>query len=493
MTRVARPGIFRAMNPLLKLGALELARNIKKGNVSPLEVVDAHIDRIEEVNPKINAVVAERFERAREEAVEAAETLARGDDVGPLHGVPCSIKETYALSGMPQTAGSALRKGHISFEDATAVRRVRKAGAIPLGVTNVPEMAMWMETYNKVYGRTKNPYDLSRHPGGSSGGEAAIIGAGGAPFGLGSDIGGSIRMPAFFCGIYGHKPTGGLVPMTGHYPRGKGRVERYSVGGPMCRRAKDLMPLLRLIAGPDGKDFDTEHMEIGDPKAIKWKDRRVFYLPSLDARLSVGPNLDQQVALKRAALVFENKGAIVEEWRSDKFRDAVLIWGAMLEEGSTGPSFSEMLGQGEAPDFALELLLSAFGMSKFSFPALVFGAAEKFMKSTDDDKYIAMGRELRREIDALLGDDAILLVPTHPRPAPKHNHPWMRPFDFIYTGIFNVLEVPATACPMGLGEERLPTGVQVVGPVGGDHLTISAALTLEKENGGWAPPIRSLR
>ena len=480
------------MNPLLKLGALELARNIKKGNVSPLEVVDAHIDRIEHVNPRINAVVADRFDRAREEASEAAEALTRGEEVGPLHGVPCTIKETFALSGMPNTAGSVLRKGHISFEDSTAVARVRAAGAIPLGVTNIPEMAMWMESYNNVYGRTSNPYDLSRHPGGSSGGEAAIIGAGGSPFGLGTDIGGSIRMPAFFCGVYGHKPTGGMVPMTGHYPRGKGRVERYSVGGPICRRAKDLMPLLRIIAGPDGKDPDTEPMELGEPKDVQWKDRRVYVLPNLGARLSVGPDLDQDVALKRAALVFEGKGAIVEEWRSERFRDAVLIWGAMLADGRTGPSFGEMLGQGQAPDYALEFGLSVVGMSKFTFPALVFGAAEKFIKGTDDDKFIAAGNALKRELHELLGDDAILLAPTHPRAAPKHNWPLLRPFDFIYTGIFNVLEVPATACPMGLGSLRMPVGVQAVGPIGGDHLTIAAALLLESETGGWAPPVRTL-
>jgi fatty acid amide hydrolase 2 len=478
------------MNPLLKLGALELARNIRKGNVTSLEVVDAHIARIEAVNPALNAVVADRFDAARDDAMDAGEALQRGEELGPLHGVPCTIKETYGLSGMPNTAGSVLRKGTISLEDAIAVERIRAAGAIPLGVTNVPEMAMWWECYNNVYGRTKNPYDLGRTPGGSSGGEGAIIGAGGSPFGLGSDIGGSIRMPAFFCGIYGHKPTGGLVPMVGHYPRADG-LERFSVGGPMCRRATDLMPILEIIAGTDPRDPHVDNLPLGDPKEVKWKDRRVYVLPSLGAQFTVGPSHDQEVALKRTALAFEGQGAIVEEWSSQHLRDAVAIWGAMLAENSTGPGFAATLGGGEAPSFGVELVKCALGFSDFTLPALLFAASEHFTKERDNDHLLLACAALKRELHDVLGNDSVLIAPTHPRAAPKHNRPLLRPMDFVYTGIFNVLEVPATACPMGLGAERLPLGVQVVGPCGGDHLTIAAAMMLEKHTGGWSPPLDS--
>ena len=479
------------MIPLVALGACELAMLIKEGAVSPLDAVDAHIERIREVNPKINAVVSNRFQAAREEAVAAGDAVHRGGGgLGPLHGVPCTIKETFAVRGQPQTAGSVLRKGIVAAEDATVVKRLRSAGAIPLGVTNVPELAMWMESYNNVYGRTRNPFGLDHIPGGSSGGEAAIIGAGGSPFGMGTDIGGSIRMPCFFCGVYGHKPTGGLVPLTGHYPRGHGKVSRYTTAGPITRRATDLMPLLRIVAGPDGKDLAAIDVPLGDPARVRWKGRRVYLLPDLGARFSVGPEHDQRVAAKRAALVLERRGATVEPWRSDLFTHAVLIWSSMVSD-SDSPSFGEMLGQGKVPTYRVELLKSIVRRSRFTLPALLLGAGETLLGSAAE-RFRDMGQALRRELDELLGEDGVLIVPTHSRAAPRHNLPLLRPFDFIYTGIFNVMELPSTAVPMGLGSRKLPVGVQIVGPHGGDHLTIAAAMVLEKANGGWSPPYRSL-
>src|SRR5262249_8717417 len=152
------------------------------------------------------------------------------------------------------TGGLYARRGKPATRDATAVKRLRAAGAIPLGVTNVSELCMWMESANTVYGRTSNPYDLARTPGGRSGGEGAIVGAGASPVGLGSDVGGSIRMPAFFCGVFGHKPTGGLIPNTGQFPIAENDALRYLTTGPLCRRAEDLWPIVRTLAGPDGED-----------------------------------------------------------------------------------------------------------------------------------------------------------------------------------------------------------------------------------------------
>lgn len=483
------------MEALLKLGALELARNIARKKITPLEAVDAHIARIEEVNPKINAMVADRFERARAEAVAAGEELAAGrKELPPLFGVPCSIKETFALTGMPQTAGSVLRRDHISEDDATAVKRLRAAGAIPLGVTNVPEMAMWSETYNKVYGRTKNPFGLDRTAGGSSGGEAAIVGAGGAPFGLGSDIGGSIRMPAFFCGVFGHKPTGGAVPMTGHYPRGSGAVGRYNVAGPICRRAKDLMPLMRILAGPDGLDPAVIDLEFGDEAAVDFQGRRVLYLHDMHAHFSVGPDQPTRTAVDRAVMALTSKGGDAIEWSSPRLREAMAIWGTMIGQGD-GPSFGELLGQGRTPNYALEMVLLSMGLSKHTLPALLFGMTENlFGRLTQKNArdMIQLGVELRAELEAALGDDAVLVMPTHPRTAPRHDTPLTRPFDFVYTGIINVLELPATTIPMGLGPGMVPLGVQVVAGHGKDHLSIAAALFLEGVVGGWSMPIRSL-
>lgn len=189
---------------ILRSSATELARAIRHGELRSIEVVNAHLDRIAAVNPQLNAVVYDLAPSARAMAKEADAARERGADLGPLHGVPCTIKESFAMPETPFTSGLVARIGIRPSETATAVKRLVDAGAIPMGKTNVSELCMWMEGNNKVYGRTNNPYDPSRIVGGSSSGEGAIIGAGGSPFGLGSDIGGSIRMPAFFNGIFGH-------------------------------------------------------------------------------------------------------------------------------------------------------------------------------------------------------------------------------------------------------------------------------------------------
>src|SRR4051812_10444372 len=259
------------MNPVLTHSATRLAGMVRSGEVSSRDLVDAHIARILRVNPKLNAMVCDRFDRAREEAALADERLRSegARDLPPFHGVPCTIKEAFALTGMPNCAGLAARKSHRATRDATAVARVRKAGGIPMGVTNVSELCMWMESSNTVYGRTRNPYDQGRTSGGSSGGEGAIIGAGGSPFGIGSDVGGSIRMPAFFNGIFGHKPTGGLVPGSGQYPEAHGEGARMVATGPLARRAADLWPLTKILAGPDGKDEGAYEIALGDPAAVR--------------------------------------------------------------------------------------------------------------------------------------------------------------------------------------------------------------------------------
>src|SRR5258708_16320393 len=196
------------------LSGTALARRIRSGALTSRDAVERHIAQIEAVNPTINAVVCHRFDAARAEAddADARRASASPEELPPFHGVPCTIKETFCLTGMPNASGLLARRGLVSESDAPPVARLRRAGAIPLGVTNTSELAMWMESTNKVYGRSNNPYDPTRIVGGSSGGEAAIIAAGGSPFGLGSGIGGSIRGPCFFNRIFGPKPTGGLVP-----------------------------------------------------------------------------------------------------------------------------------------------------------------------------------------------------------------------------------------------------------------------------------------
>src|SRR4051812_36997361 len=242
------------MHELLSASALELAALIRRREISSREAVCAHIRRAREVNPTLNAIVHARYDEALAEADAADAAVKRGGDLSPFHGVPCTIKECIGLTGMRKTAGLLARRERVAERDGTAVARLRAAGAIPIGVTNVSELMMWMESTNPVYGRTNNPYDPTRTAGGSSGGEGSIVGSGASPMGLGADIGGSIRMPAFFCGVFGHKPSGGLVPATGHWPNAERGAQRFLTTGPLCRRAEDLMPFLRAVAGPDGVD-----------------------------------------------------------------------------------------------------------------------------------------------------------------------------------------------------------------------------------------------
>jgi fatty acid amide hydrolase 2 len=239
---------------ILKASPFELAKKIRTKQLTSQAVVGAFIKRAKETHSALNAIVADRFDDALREAAMVDHTIGNASDTHefpPLYGVPCTVKEAFAVKGMPNTGGSRLRRNHRAPEDAPVVERLRRAGCIIVGVTNLSELCMWQEAYNPVYGRTNNPHDTSRTSGGSSGGEAAAIAAFASPCGIGSDIGGSLRMPAFFCGIFAHKPTSGLVPNREQFPCA---ATPLLVSGPMTRYARDLMPLLRIMAGPDPKD-----------------------------------------------------------------------------------------------------------------------------------------------------------------------------------------------------------------------------------------------
>lgn len=471
------------MKDLLLLSGLALAEKIRRREVSSTEVVDAHIRQVERVNPSLNAMVRTRFDAAREEAREADRALAEGRaDLGPFHGVPCSIKESFAVTGMPNTAGLLARRDRPADSDAPTVAAYRKAGAIVLGVTNVSELCMWMESNNKVYGRTHNPYDPSRTVGGSSGGEGAVVGAGGAPFGLGSDIGGSIRMPAFFNGVFGHKPTGGLVTSAGQYPVATEGVEEYVCTGPITRRAEDMLPLLRLLAGPNAA-------KIGDPASVDIRSLTVYSVQE-DGRHAVDADLIG--AQERAERALSARGAKVERLAIPELRHSLEIWGSMLDAGG-GPTFAELMGEGTAIPAGRELARFLVGRSNHTLPAIALALFEKIPKLLGEERtrrFVAMGEELRASLVAKLGPTGVLLYPPHPLPAPKHNNPLLSPFRWVYTAIFNVLKLPVTAVPMGIGREGLPLGVQVAGIHHHDHVTLAVATELERTFGGWHPPTR---
>jgi len=390
--------------PLLTLSASALARMIRERKVTSTEVVVAHIERIERVNPALNAVVKDRFAEARAEARAADERTKSADpaDLPALHGVPCTIKESFALTGMPNTSGLVARRGVLADGDATTVARLRAAGAIPLGVTNVSELCMWMESANRVYGRTGNAYDPRRTAGGSSGGEGAIVGAGGVPFGLGADIGGSIRLPAFFNGVFGHKPTGGLVPGTGQYPIASNAALRYLSTGPIARRAEDLMPLLRILAGPDDKDAGCIPFSLGDPDAVSIADLTVIDVRDQN-HISVSPDL--LAAQDRAAEALGRRGARVKKASVKGLRHAVEIWSAMTEAAG-GPTFGELMGNGgPAVRPGIELARWLFGRSPHTLPAIGLALLEHVPKllRARAGEFIEAGQRLRAEICDLIG------------------------------------------------------------------------------------------
>ncbi|MBK6514042.1 MAG: amidase [Polyangiaceae bacterium] len=484
----------RSERDLLTAAAVDLARWLRERRVSSVELVETTIRRIERVNPALNAVVHTRFERARHEAALADERLARGSDPAPLLGVPCTIKEFFAVEGAPQTGGLVARKGTISSSDAPTVARLRAAGAIVVGTTNVPEGGIWLETFNSVYGRTNNPWDLARTSGGSSGGEGAIIAAGGSPFGLGSDIGGSVRIPAAFCGIVGHKPSGRLLPNGGQFPAPTGEALALLCPGPMVRRVRDVMPLLRVLAGPDPSDPVCVQMELGDPATVDVRDLTVYVAPH-NARFRARGVMMQ--AVEDAARALERRGARVVPFDVTKLRRGLEYWAGALAE-SAEESYDELLASGTGRariGVPLELLKAAAGRSNHTLPALVVAAAgsivQRFGGATSG--FARAAAELRAELAALLGDRGVLLHPPYTRPAPRHHAVWATPFDPAYTAIFNVMETPVTAVPIGFDPRGLPVGVQVIAAPGRDHVAVSAAQALEDHFGGWmlATPLGS--
>jgi len=472
---------------LLDRSAMDLARMIRRRELSPVELLEAHMAQIDAVNPALNAVIAKRYEAARQEARAAEQQVmatTEPEALPPLLGLPYTAKEYIMAKGMPLTAGVWSRRNARADRDATTVRRLREAGAILVGITNVPEGGLWLETYNDVYGRTVNPWSVEHTAGGSSGGEGAIVAAGGVAFGLGADVGGSIRIPAAFCGTVGHKPTGRMVPNTGFWPSaGTGDLSGYLVCGPLTRRVEDVMPILRALAGPDGEDVVVREWELGDPAAIDLRDVTVYPVES-NGRTRVSE--EYRRAIHDAAEALRARGARVQPLEAPRMKKAFPIWAAMMATGG-GPRYAEVLG-GEAPiSPARELLRLALGRSRHTFPALVIAGLEELTARlpTTVDKAVADGRALQAELEQVLGPRGVILHPPYSRPAPRHWRPMLTPFDFVCTGLFNVLELPSTVVPTGFSRAGLPLAVQVIGRRGHDHLTVAVASALEQDFGGW--------
>ncbi|MCB0184802.1 MAG: amidase, partial [Caldilineaceae bacterium] len=299
------------MNELLFASATTIARLIREKELSAEEIVRLLLERIAQVNPRLNAVVQLAEERALAEAKAADRALANGENHGPLHGVPITLKDSIDTAGIITTGGTVGRKAFVPTADATVAARLRRAGAIVMGKTNTPELTLSFETDNEVYGRTNNPYDLSRTSGGSSGGAAAIIAAGGSPLDIGSDTGGSIRVPAHCCGITGIRPTSGRVPRTGHIvPYGLGAIDSLTTLGPMARKVEDLILCLPIISGVDWKDPAIVPMPLADPESVDRKTLRIAFFT--DNGIAT-PTPETIAAVQRTTKVLMSVVATVEE------------------------------------------------------------------------------------------------------------------------------------------------------------------------------------
>jgi fatty acid amide hydrolase 2 len=488
------------MNELYTLPAHVIAAMIRRGAVSSTEVVNAHIARLEQVDGALNALVEDRFADARREAAAAdARRAADGPgDLPPLHGVPCTIKEFLAVDGMSWTAGIVCRRDQRARGDATVVARLRAAGAIILGVSNVPEGGMWMETDNAIFGRTVNPWDPARTSGGSSGGEGALLAAGAAPFGIGSDIAGSIRIPAAFCGVVGHKPTSLLVPTTGHWGPGTAAAERMLSVGPMGRTVRDLELVMGIIAGPDGTSAVDRRWPDG-PAEPHDDLRGVTVVPVVDhAGIRPAPEVARQV--ERAAAALAERGATVRPldvatWRR-AFGRTFAVWSrAMTAATGEGPTFSELIGGGRRISVVAEAVRTAVGRRRMIPATIGLIALERLAHVPFGDRLLALAPEVadvQRTLEDLLGDRGVLLHPPYPRPAPRHHAALLRPFDFVYTALFNLVGFPVTAVPTGFDRGGVPLGVQIAARRGNDPLTLRVGRAVEDALGGWRiAPVRA--
>lgn len=461
-----------------RASATELAEAIRSGETSSRRIVEFHID-ILRARANFGAVARDRFTDALAEA-DMVDAGAPGTATNrPLAGVPCTIKESIPVAGMPHTAGLSSRVGIVADMDAIVVQRLRRAGAIIVGVTNTAELCLGIESTNSVYGRTSNPYDRSRVAGGSSGGEGSAIGGGGSPFGVGGDTGGSIRIPAFYCGIFGHKPSPGLVPANEQIPSvaKSGEVSRLETLGPMTRRAADLMPLLRILAGDDGTlcrstdsvDLDGRRVVIPTGASyIRPMDRAVR-----DARDSAG-----------AALA--KLGADVE-WRPMPAMRRVMASYLMELRRHAGTSVMSLF---DSFDTSHSRHLTSAVLRADSLQlrlAMIGDRLPELLPGPIRDRLDEFAADLADEVTNAIGD-GVMLHPPLPQPAPVHNATLGRPWLFGGAALFNLLGMTVTEVPLGFSPHGVPVGVQVAAKPGNDHVTIAVAMELERIFGGWTRP-----
>jgi Asp-tRNA(Asn)/Glu-tRNA(Gln) amidotransferase A subunit family amidase len=471
------------MSELSFLSAVSMAEQVRQKKISPVELVGAHLARIANLNPQLNAFVQVDDVRARREAQVLEAAAVRGDFKGPLHGVPISIKSSLDTAGFRCESGTKLRAGHVAAKDAVLVSRLKAAGAIVLGVTNTPELLMAWETDNLLYGRTNNPWDLARTPGGSSGGEAAAIASGCSAGGVGSDGGGSIRVPAHFTGICGLKPTPGRIPATGHFPVSAGPFALLGVVGPMARTVGDLQTLFEVMAGPDDGDPLSAPVPLRKIQPEELKQIRIGYFED-DGRTPVTP--ETRAAVRTAAEGLTRAGLQVVPFRPEGLEQARDLWWKFF--GTAGGMILGPLTKGHEPE--LSPILREFLNWVASEPAHT-GHTLLYTWLLRD--------ELRNQVLAQMQVVPILLCPAAAIPAFRHGERvWkvdgktVKYLDaWSYTEWFNLLGNPGAVVPVGQSPEGLPIGVQIVGRPWEEELVLAVAAEVERECGGFRePPIK---
>jgi amidase len=471
----------------------QLAGALQKREVSALELTDRFIARIEALDGDLNAVPVRDFARAREAARKADEALAHGERL-PLLGVPVTIKESYNIAGLPTTWGMPAFKDFVAEEDALAVARLKAAGAVVLGKTNVPFSLGDWQSYNDIYGTTNNPWDRRRSPGGSSGGSSAALAAGFGPLSLGSDIGGSLRVPAHFCGVCAHKPTFDLVASRGHAPPGvlAGARRDMAVIGPMARSVDDLVLALDVIAGPDeAADGRAYRLDLPPARGEKFSDYRVLVLaehPLLPSSAAVAASLDRL-----------SKGLVAAG--ADVRRETPLL----PDLGASAKLYVKLLNaflSAGIPDDRYQELRSAAEKISAEDQSLVADLMRGALMSHRDWVRTDLARQgLRQRWRALFRDFDVVICPPAATPAFPHDHtepqtarkitvdgkefPYLQ--NLVWADPATTCGLPATVVPTGVAD-GLPVGVQIIGPEYEDRTPLAFARLVEREFGGFAAP-----
>ncbi|BES87438.1 Amidase [Nesidiocoris tenuis] len=479
--------------PFLAYSGTKLAKLIRTKQLTSEEVTRAFAERCRQINSILNAIVDERFDDAIQDAKKVDEFLATTDmseselaASKPFLGVPFTSKESTEAEGMSFTFGIISRKiqDMKGAVDSNVVNLLKQRGGILIAVTNVPELNLWCETRNNVFGQTVNCYDSRRTTGGSSGGEATLLAACGSAIGIGTDVGGSTRMPAYYCGIYGHKPTADLISTKGLTFRAGNETTTMVAAGPMSRHAEDLVPFLDVLVGEN-----RSKLKLND--AVDLTNLRVFYIcePG-DLKVSSVCSENQRAIRKAAEYLstLTKKPAKHVDIPGFKYSQALWRHGMTKEDCNfgfdVGNREKEVTLTEELPKFLV-------GKSNHTLPVIMRLLDLNLLPQTNVEWAEKETSQLLRDVKDLLGDDGVLLFPSGPREAPYHYESFLRPYNFAYWGIFNALKIPATNVPMGFSKNGLPIGLQVVAGPYNDHLCLAVARELEKEFGGWVPPFIS--